>query len=74
MKTDRARPNSENGTADRWAGENHCWWYIHTTAQESSVMTRMRLKMRGMMEPRKTKNKASAEGRGRTIMVRSQEE
>ncbi|KAG1186338.1 hypothetical protein G6F35_014674 [Rhizopus arrhizus] len=37
--------------------------------QDSSVMTRIRLKMRGMMEPRMIKNKASAEGRGRTIMM-----
>ena len=43
---------------------------IHTTTHDNTVITRMRLKMRGMIEPRKTKNRASAEGRGRTIMVR----
>ena len=69
MKTDNARPKSEKGTAVRCAGENSWRWYIHTTTQDSSVMTRIRLKMRGMMEPRMIKNKASAEGRGRTIMM-----
>ena len=69
MNTDSARPNSEKGTADRWAGENMRSWYIHTTRPASRVMTRMRLKMRGMMEPRRMKNRASAEGRGRTIMM-----
>ncbi|MDF2864729.1 MAG: hypothetical protein K0S02_5001 [Achromobacter mucicolens] len=69
MKTDRASPKSENGTAVRCAGEKNWRWYIHTTTQESTVMTMILLRMRGMMEPRSTKNRASAEGRGRTIMM-----
>jgi len=69
MNTDSASPNSENGTAVRCAGENHWRWYIHTTTQDNSVMTRILLRMRGMMEPRNTKNKPNAEGRGRTIMM-----
>ncbi|MNN71199.1 hypothetical protein D3C81_1871140 [compost metagenome] len=71
MKTDKARPNSEKGTAVRCAGENHSRWYIHTTTHDNNVMTRILPRMRGMMEPRITKNKASAEGRGRTIMMKS---
>ncbi|CFN79957.1 Uncharacterised protein [Bordetella pertussis] len=67
--TDRARPNSEKGTALRWPGANHWRACSHATTQDNATMTATLAAMCGMTEPRKMNSRPQAVGRGRTIMT-----